>query len=50
MFDEYGNNGQCKVSNVVDIPKVDLSYLENVSEQAKILSIEGGQENVDLNG
>ena len=56
MFDEYGKgqvatfgqllyikvyHGQCTVSYVGDIPEVDLSYLENVSEPAETLSIEG---------
>ena len=59
IFDDYGKGevatfgqlsysqvylGQYTVSNVSDIPKVTLSYLENVSEPAKKLSIEGGQE------
>ena len=56
MFDEYGNgevatfgqlpyskvyHGLCTVSTVGDIPKVDLSYLENISEPAEIISIKG---------
>ena len=31
-----------------DIPKVDMSYLKNISEPAETLSIEGGQESLNL--
>ena len=37
-------HGQNTVSNVGDIPKVDLSYLENISEPAETLTIRVVQE------
>ena len=37
-------HGQNTVSNVGDIPKVDLSYLENISEPAETLTIRAVQE------
>ena len=35
-------------SNISDIPRVELSDLEIISEPAKTLTIEGGQENLAL--
>ena len=63
LFDEYSKgklatfcqlssstvyHGQCSASNVSDIPNVELSDFENISEQVKKLTIEGGQESLAL--
>ena len=39
-------NGQNTVSNMGDIPRVDLSCLENIPEPAETLQIEGGLESL----
>ena len=41
-------HSQFTASNVSDIPRVELSDLENISEPAETLTIEGGQESSAL--